>query len=250
MELTNVQTIEFLHVAFLDVLSTRLDPQRYVLKGGANLRYFFASQRYSEDIDLDFIQPVPWSIKEKVDGVLGSPALRSLLAVGNLSLEEWSSSKQTDTTHRWKVGVKAPSRSQLVRTKIEFSNRESGGECRLDQVPAAIVEPYALRRPTVQHYTATAAIEQKVLALAGRTQTQARDVFDLELLLRRDSIPQGSLESDLLDAAIDRALELTYDAFRDQVLAFLDSGAVELYDSVPAWEQLQTFVAERLEAAK
>jgi predicted nucleotidyltransferase component of viral defense system len=250
MELTNVQTIEFLHVAFLDVLSARLDPQRYVLKGGANLRYFFASQRYSEDIDLDFIRPVPWSIKEKVDGVLESPALRGLLAVGGLSLEEWSSSKQTDTTHRWKVGVRAPSHSQLVRTKIEFSNRESGGECRLDPVPAAIVEPYALRRPTVQHYTAAAATEQKVLALVGRTQTQARDVFDLELLLRRNSIPKGSLESDLLDVAIDRALELTYDAFRDQVLAFLDPGAVELYDSAPAWEQLQTFVAERLEAAK
>lgn len=250
MGLTGVQTIEFVHVAFLDVLAARLDPQRYVLKGGANLRYFFGSQRYSEDIDLDFIQPVPWGIKEKVDGVLGSPALRSLLAVGDLSLEEWSSSKQTETTHRWKVSVRAASRSQLVRTKIEFSNRASGGECRLDQVPAAIVEPYALRRPTVQHYTAAAATEQKVLALVGRRQTQARDVFDLELLLRRNSIQKGSLDRDLLDTAIDRASELTYDAFRDQVLAFLDPAAIELYDSAPAWEQVQTFVAERLEAAK
>jgi Nucleotidyl transferase AbiEii toxin, Type IV TA system len=193
---------------------------------------------------------VPWSLGEKVDSVLESPALRSLLAVGELSLAEWSSSKQTDTTHRWKVGVKAPSSSRLVRTKIEFSNRESGGECRLDQLPAEIVAPYALRRPTVQHYTAVAATAQKVQALTGRTQTQARDVFDLELLLRRDSIQKGSLDSDLLDLAIDRALELNYDAFRDQVLAFLDPGAVELYDSAPAWEQLQTFVAERLEAAK
>lgn len=117
-------------------------------------------------------------------------------------------------------------------------------------MPAAIVESYALRRPTVQHYTVIAATEQKVLALVGRTQTQARDVFDLELLLRRNSIPRGSLDSDLLDTAIDRALELTYDAFRDQVLAFLDPSAVELYDSASAWEQLQTFVAERLEAAK
>jgi predicted nucleotidyltransferase component of viral defense system len=250
MDLTPVQTIEFLHVAFLDVLSMRLDPRRYVLKGGANLRYFFASQRYSEDVDLDFVRPVPWSIEEKVDGVLSSPALRSLLAIGNLSLEEWSSSKQTDTTHRWKLGLKAPSRSQLVRTKIEFSNRENGGECRLDQVPAAIVEPYALRRPIVQHYTAAAATEQKIVALAGRAQAQARDVFDLELLFRRNSIPQGSLDSDLLDAAIDRALELTYDAFRDQVLAFLDPGAAELHDSAPAWERLQTFVAERLEAVR
>ena len=51
--LSNAQIIELFHVAFLDVLSSRLDPARYVLKGGTNLRYFFESLRYSEDIDLD-----------------------------------------------------------------------------------------------------------------------------------------------------------------------------------------------------
>jgi Nucleotidyl transferase AbiEii toxin, Type IV TA system len=122
------------------VLSSRLDPARYVLKGSANLRYFFA------------------------------------------------------TIHRWKIGIQAPGSSALVRSKVEFSNRDGEGDYTLASLPDAVVEPYALRPPSVQHYDAAAATMQKVAALAGRPQTQARDVFDLELLLRRQPLVKGSLD--------------------------------------------------------
>lgn len=250
MELSKAQIIEFFHIAFLSVLGSRLDPARYVLKGGANLRYFFASQRYSEDIDLDLIRPVPWSLEDQVDAALGLPALRSLLAIAELTLAEHTSSKQTETTHRWKIGIQAPGRSALIRSKVEFSNRVGEGAYALDSLPDAVVEPYALRPPSVQHYGAAAATAQKVAALAGRAQTQARDVFDLELLLRRHPLAQGSLDAALLDAAAERALEQDYAAFRDQVLPFLEPGAAELIASPVAWEQIQTYVAERLEAAR
>jgi hypothetical protein len=49
-ELRDAQVVELFHLAFLQVLQARLDQARYVLKGGANLRYFFDSVRYSEDI--------------------------------------------------------------------------------------------------------------------------------------------------------------------------------------------------------
>jgi hypothetical protein len=101
----------------------------------------------------------------------------------------------------------------------------------------------------VQHYDATATV-QKVAALAGRPQTQARDVFYLELLLRRRPLVKGSLDAALLDTAIERVLGQDYAAFRDQVLPFLESGAAELVASPGAWEQIQTFVADRLEAAR
>ena len=39
--------IEFLHLAFLQVLPTRLPVAQYVVKGGANLRLFFDSRRRS-----------------------------------------------------------------------------------------------------------------------------------------------------------------------------------------------------------
>jgi len=232
------------------VLGSRLDPARYVLKGGANLRYFFGSERYSEDIDLDLIRPVPWSLQNQVEAALTSPALRSLLALGDLILAEHTSTKQTKTTHRWKIGIQAPGNAALVRSKVEFSNREGEGNYALASLPQAVVEPYALRPPSVQHYDAAAATAQKVAALAGRPQTQARDVFDLELLLRRQPLARGMLDAALLEAAVERALEQDYAAFRDQVVPFLESGAAELVSSPSAWEQIQTFVADRLEAAR
>lgn len=248
--LSNAQITELFHVTFLDALSSRLGPARYVLKGGANLRYFFKSSRYSEDIDLDLKGMEPWSLEDKVDGVLNSGSLKALLRLGDLAVAEFSKPKQTDTTRRWKVAVEIAGRSELVRTKIEFSNRNGEDRYRLEAVPSHIVAPYALRSPSVQHYTEDAAAEQKVEALAGRSETQARDVFDLDLLLRRRPLPADSLDSQVLANASDRALQLPFAAFRDQVLPFLDPEVVELYDTQASWEQMQTFVAAKLEEAQ
>ncbi len=246
----NAQITELFHLAFLDVLSRRLDPARYVLKGGVNLRYFFGSQRYSEDIDLDVNGVEPWGLEDKVDGVLGSGAMKALLRVGGLGIAEFSKPKQTKTTRRWKVALEVSGRSELVRTKIEFSNRNGEQRYCLEAVPSHIAAPYALRSPSVQHYTEDAPAEQKAKALAGRSETQARDVFDLDLLLRRKPLSAGTLDSQVLGDAADRALQLPFAAFRDQVLPFLDPDVVELYDTEEAWEQMQTFVAEKLEDAR
>lgn len=249
MNLRDAQVVELFHVAFLDVLSRRLDPARYVLKGGANLRYFFESLRYSEDIDIDLLGVPSWSLGKKVDDVLASPPLSALLRVADLAVAEASKPKQTDTTQRWKVAVAAPRREQPVRTKIEFSHREADDRFRLEAIPGHIVERYALRAPTVQHYTASAATEQKVAALADRSETQARDVFDLDLLLRREPLLRGSVDPQLLERAVERAMELPFAAFRDQVLPFLEPDVAELYDA-DGWEQMQTFVAAKLEVAR
>lgn len=244
------QVTELFHVAFLDVLSKRLEPDRYVLKGGANLRYFFDSVRYSEDIDLD-VEGVPaWRLNEKVDALLSSTPIEVLLRSAGLSVAERSNPKRTDTTQRWKIGLQAPGHSELIRTKIEFSYREGEGDYRLEAIPRRIVAPYALRSPLVPHYVDDAPTEQKVLALAKRPETQARDVFDLDLLLRRRPLVPGSLDPQLLTEAADLAMQLSYAAFRDQVLSFLEPESVELYEGEGSWEQMQTFVAERLEEAR
>ena len=182
--------------------------------------------------------------------MLGSGPLGALLRVGGFEIAEFSKPKQTDTTRRWKVGIAAPGHPDPVRTKIEFSSRNGDDRYRLDSLPDRIVAPYALRPPSIQHYVDDAPAEQKVKALADRSETQARDVFDLDLLLRRRSLPARSLDPELLAAAAERALELPFAAFRDQVLPFLEPEVVELYDTEAAWEQMQTFVAERLEAAR
>ncbi|HEY5943136.1 MAG TPA: nucleotidyl transferase AbiEii/AbiGii toxin family protein [Solirubrobacterales bacterium] len=246
MVLSDVQIVELFHVSFLETLSRRLEPSRYVLKGGANLRYFFDSVRYSEDIDLDLLGVPAWSLEAKVDALLEKGPLGLLLRPAGVAVAEFSKPKQTDTTQRWKIGLAAPDREELIRTKVEFSHREGAKEFRLEGVQARIVEPYALRAPSVQHYTGDVPTEQKVEALAERNETQARDVFDLDLLLRRGPLPAGSVSREIVEAAIARALELPFDAFRGQVLPFLEPEVAEIYDGA-AWEQMQTFVAGKLE---
>lgn len=242
---TQAQVIERFHLAFLQVLRARLNPARYVLKGGANLRYFFDSVRYSEGIDLDVAQLETWALAEKVDGVLGSQPLEFILRSGGLAVAGCTKPKQTETTRRWKVSITAPGHSHPLRTKIEFSNRNGERRYTLETVPDRIVKRYALRSPSIQHYAAEPATEQKIRALAGRSETQARDVFDLDLLLRGTPLEPGAVESELRRTAAERGLELPFEAFADQVLPFLDPEVVELYDKT-TWHQMQAFVADKL----
>lgn len=247
-ELTDAQAIEIFHIAFLAVLSTSVDQAHVVLKGGANLRYFFDSLRYSEDIDIDVTHVRDWQLEEKVDRLLKSQALSLTLRSTGIVVGEFSKPKQTSTTQRWKVALVVAGKAAAIRTKIEFSHRPSG-ESRfvLEYIPSRVVEPYALRPPSIQHYVADAALEQKISALAGRSETQARDVFDLALLMRGNSFDPDSVDSTTIELAKDRALELPFDAFRDQVLPFLEPGIADQYDSESAWEQMQMFVLEKLE---
>ncbi len=250
MELSRVQVIEFFHLSFLEALSKRVEPTRYVLKGGANLRYFFKSARYSEDIDLDILELEPWKLGDKVSDLLDSQMLSILLRQPGLSVVDINPIKQTNTTRRWKVGVSAPGHSKPVRTKIEFSNRNGETRYKLEKVPGAIVSPYALSPPNVQHYIEAAPTEQKVYALALRSETQARDVFDLDMLFRHHPLQPGVIPDADLANAIESALELDYDDYKDQVVRFLEPAAIELYDSKEKWEDMQTYVAQQLENAR
>src|ERR1700691_5565215 len=122
-ELRDAQVVELFHLAFLQVLHARLDQARYVLKGGANLRYFFDSVRYSEDIDLDIDGIAPWTLTEKVDAILESPTIDAVLRSGGLAIEHFTKPKQTETPRRWKVAIVVAGRGETVRTKIELSHR-------------------------------------------------------------------------------------------------------------------------------
>lgn len=243
MNLTGAQAIEFFHLAFLGTLGRSLDDKRYILKGGANLRYFFASVRYSEDIDLDMTGGSPWSHEKQVDDALRSHALTLALRAAGIRVlvDAISKPKQTTTTRRWKIPLGVDGHSTPLRTKVEFSDRNGDRRHVFESVPDPVVAAYGMRPPSVQHYTLEPATEQKVFALADRGETQARDVFDLDMLLRRGGLRNGAVPTDVCARAAEAASHLPYAAFLDQVGPFLEPAVASLYDR-DAWNQMQQYV--------
>lgn len=247
-EVTHAQAIECFHLAFLQVLGSRVNRNHYVVKGGANLRYFFDNHRYSEGIDFDALIEETWKLEDKVDDVLASSAVVALLRSKDVSIRQTSKPKQTDTTRRWKVLLDVPGREEPISTRIEFSHRNGDRRWLLEPVPSRVVSTYGLRAPTLLHYTAAPATEQKVRALALRAETQARDVFDLDLLFRThpDAVAKGALDSKTLNDAIERCLELPYEAFAAQVVPFLEPDVADLYTDPASWEQMQALVIDNM----
>jgi len=248
---TAAQRIETFHLVFLQVFVVGVRKGRCVLKGGANLRYFFGSVRYSNDIDLDVVTPRGWQFEQAVDDALASPALLRILQAADIGIEPGSITKpkQTPTTRRWRLGLITPSerRGGAIRTTIEFSAREDGSD---DQefapVPAQVVRPYGLLAPTVVHYRLGAALEQKIAALAERSQTKARDVFDIDLLFRlRDrETEHRTLTVPKAELAAGRGLALSDEDFESQVVPFLDPDVAQIYAG--RWSKMRESVAERL----
>jgi len=247
-----VQFVGFFHLALLSVLQVRLSQKHYVLKGGANLRYFCRSPRYSEDVDFDAAGIRPEKLEEKIDAVLSSRALAFVLRTHDMAIQRTSKPKPTPTTQRWKLMLAHSKSGEPIWTKVEFSHRGTDPRTSLDRVPDEIVSSYAVRPPTVMRYLPAAMIEQKIVALAGRTETQARDVFDLELLFRGwpDAVAPGTVPAKQLEAAAEGTMQLSFENYRALVIRFLEPDARELYDRRETWDQMQSRVVEKLVALR
>ncbi len=177
------EAIECLHLSFCNRLAAKVDRKLFSLKGGCNLRFYFRSIRYSEDIDFDVETISVDTLKKHVEKILNDQGFRTVLRNNQkIEIMQWSASKQTETTQRWKVSIQMG--TQLpIPTKIEFSRREAkivGAE--IKQVTADLTSGYKLQPVLLQHYMLPKAIEQKIAALSNRTETQARDVIDLQIL--------------------------------------------------------------------
>src|SRR5438105_4480277 len=114
------------HLVFLRALTARgEDKALFALKGGCNLRFFFGSVRYSEDIDIDVAVVAKGTLKNKIERLLYAPTVAGPLKTHAIEIVDISAPKQTDTTQRWKVGIRAQGAALPLRTKIEFSRRQS-----------------------------------------------------------------------------------------------------------------------------
>lgn len=246
---TERQAIELFHLLFVAQLGRRVDKALFAIKGGCNLRFYLRSIRYSEDIDFDVRTMAVATLRNNVDSIFKTPAFAHVLKAKGLEIEHVTAAKQTDTTQRWKIGLRVNGGAPLP-TKIEFSRRQGLDDGHmLEPVDAALARDYALPPVLAQHYSAETAFRQKIIALSRRAETQARDVFDLKLLLDAGAgnatLPAEAAAE--IPAAINNAMTVGYDEFSGQVRAYLVGEYQDYYGSRETWNALQDEVVRALE---
>lgn len=239
-----VQFVEFFHLVFLDQLGRKLDKRLYALKGGCNLRFFLGSIRYSQDIDLDVKTVAVTTLQKTVRTILQSPVLKMMLRTHSLEIEQTSEPKQTETTQRWKIQLKSPS-GILFPTKIEFSRRGLDSPIDFEPINASVLNVYHLHPIFVPHYGPKIAFKQKVKALAFRTETQARDIWDLFHLINAYGIKETDTQD--LKKACENICNINFNDFKDQVLAFFPMELQTQYNQ-KTWETIQLKVIDCLES--
>lgn len=237
---------ERFHFLFLEQLLRSSGPGLYALKGGVNLRFFFGSPRYSEDMDLDVKPAVAVeTLRKNGYKILDDPALRRVLAtlgIVGLEVNDRARAKHTDTTQRFRLSLVLTS-GQALPTKVEFSRRGIDEErVRMERIDPEIARAHHRVAYDCPHYDAVAAFRQKVEALAGRTVTQARDVFDIYLLDSRgvvDDVALSAIDDDLRETAAEKLMAITFADYEGQVVEFLDAAGERDYGSEGQFSAIQ-----------
>lgn len=244
---------EIFHFCFLERLLKLSDAELYVLKGGVNLRFFFQSPRYSEDMDLDVTAGSVATLKKNGYKIIGDAAFARILrtfGIEAVEVNDPAKAKHTQTTQRFRVGLVTRSGERLP-TKIEFSRREGAGEGAVTgMIDPELARHYKRVAFRCRHYPGDIAAVQKVEALAGRPVAQARDVFDLAILhaggFIRAGFADGALSRKIRENAAANLMSLSYEQYQGQVLEFLDPEARGEYASKAVWNDMQATILELL----
>lgn len=245
--LTPKQYVELFHLLFLDQLGRKIDKTLYAVKGGCNLRFFLKSIRYSQDIDIDIDIIRKDTLETNVNKIIESNPFRLILGARKIEITEISEPKQTETTQRWKIHLKVPTSALPINTKIEFSRRGLDDPVSFDTINAEIAKMYSLSPIWAVHYTPESALHQKIIALASRNQTQARDVFDLYHLLQTGTSIRNFSNKHYISLAHTNAQILSHNEFISQVVAYLPDDFQNQYNDPAIWAEIVLTVIEYLE---
>ncbi|MDP2943368.1 MAG: nucleotidyl transferase AbiEii/AbiGii toxin family protein [Candidatus Omnitrophota bacterium] len=248
MAYNQLQLREIFHLEFLRWLGRKIKAENYALKGGVNLRFFFNSFRYSEDMDLDASGIKVDTLKEIVMKILEARSFQEPLrpfGIEKITAPDMSKAKQTETTQRFKVHLLTAAGEDLF-TKVEFSRRGFKGEMTVQPVSDAVLRSYKLPPLICPHYSAETAVLQKAEALASRSVVQARDVFDIYILIpqviaspERAKQSKTFLSKSTLNKAKENALEISFEQFRDTVVSYLAPEDKAVYDKAAVWDDIK-----------
>jgi hypothetical protein len=242
---SSLQLREVFHIEFLRRFSRKVKPECYAVKGGVNIRFFFQSFRYSEDMDLDVRRISVSALKDIVINILKTRAFQENLkpfGIKEIIPPNIGSAKQTETTQRFKIHLITSAGEDLF-TKIEFSRRGFDGKVIVEAVPDNVLRQYKLLPLLVSHYDINSAITHKLNALAGRTVIQARDIFDLHILIPQLNNSVFKIDKNILSKAYKRIFEVDFEMFRDTVVSYLSINDRELYNKSDLWEETRLKVA-------
>jgi predicted nucleotidyltransferase component of viral defense system len=246
-----LQLREIFHLEFLRWLGRKIKAENYALKGGVNLRFFFNSFRYSEDMDLDVSGIKVDTLKETVMKIVEARSFQEPLSpfgIEKIIPPDVSKAKQTETTQRFKVHLLTAAGEDLF-TKVEFSRRGFKGEMTVQPISDAVLRAYKLPPLVCPHYSAETAVLQKAEALASRSVVQARDVFDLYVLSTQADLSfTGGVK--MLEKAKENALGISFEQFRDTVVSYLAPEDKAVYDKAAAWDEIRLKVTEFLDKIK
>lgn len=253
--LSDIELREVFHFCFLEHLLRISDPKIYVLKGGVNLRFYFNSPRYSEDMDLDVLAGNVTTLSKNCFKILEDQSFRRRIktfGIDDLLLNDPSKSKQTETTQRFKLRL-VNRLGETLPTKIEFSRRNKNlksHDYELSRLDLDLGRKYNSLSYLAQHYCSHAAIVQKIKALAGRKEVQARDVFDIFILDiggHSSKFSSKSIDTEALNKAKEALLSISYQDYKTKVLEFLSNQDKERYSGENIWDEIRTRVLELIE---
>lgn len=251
----SLQLREVFHIEFLRWFGRIIKPDNYTVKGGVNLRLFFKSFRYSEDMDIDVSGVKVIQLKEAVMKILDNRAFMDTIkpfGIITISAPDMSKAKQTETTQRFKIHLLSSAGEDLF-TKIEFSRRGFSGNAVIEPVNDAIMRAYKLAPLLVPHYDNASAVMQKIDALASRKSIQARDIFDLYVLSSQytsggkqiDGIAQG-----VFSKAYGHVFEVEFEQFRDTVVSYLSTEDQGMYNNPESWAEVCLKTANFIEEVR
>lgn len=250
-----LQLREVFHLEFLRRFGRLVKAEKYAVKGGVNLRFFFKSFRYSEDMDIDARGMGVAQLRDAVMKILQDRTFQDNLkpfGIAGIMPPDMSRAKQTETTQRFKVHIIASSGEDLF-TKIEFSRRPFAGDAVVETVDGNVLRAYKLAPLLAPHYDCRSAVEQKLGALALRPSAQARDIFDLYVLSTQyDARKNGAfrIEPDCLSKAHERLFDVEFERFRDTVISYLSADDQAAYDKPASWEDVRLKVADFIERVR
>ncbi len=235
---------EVFHLEFLRWLDKKVKAKYYAVKRGANLRFYFNSSRYSEDMDLDIHGIEVERLKDVVMEILQGASFQDTLkpfGVERVVPPDITRAKQTKATQRFKIHLITFAGEDLF-TKVEFSRRGFKGKVVIQPVSDIILRTYKMPPLLIPHYDIQSAIMQKIEALATRSVIQARDIFDLFILSSQHEPPKAEeikTNNAKLTKAYENVFEIGFEQFRDTVIAYLSSEYQTTYGSPALWDEIK-----------